>query len=177
MFTKETHHHWVFLTHTSFACTQDSQTQLLSGLWWQRQWPLLNYQGPPRRYGTGPGATLQNHLAKRMQAERQPDNTPQRVCTESRTYTNYELNKTQPFICPNKLHKGLSWQGARKGCRNRGRTEGGVGKGTVSPLECSPMTLLCLIQCAISRCIIYFCVQSPTAVTNHYEDEDDGASF
>lgn len=38
---------------------------------------------------------------------------------------------------------------------------------------------LCLIQCAISRCIIYFCVKSLTAVICHYDDDDidDGASF
>lgn len=37
---------------------------------------------------------------------------------------------------------------------------------------------LCLIQCAISRCIIYFCVKSLTAVIRHYDDDiDDGASF
>lgn len=38
---------------------------------------------------------------------------------------------------------------------------------------------LCLIQCAISRCIIYFCVKSLTAVICHYDDDDsddDGAS-
>lgn len=35
---------------------------------------------------------------------------------------------------------------------------------------------LCLIQCAISRCIIYFCVKSLTAVICH-DDNDDGASF
>lgn len=33
---------------------------------------------------------------------------------------------------------------------------------------------LCLIQCAISRCIIYFCVKSLTAVIIcHYNDIDD----
>lgn len=44
---------------------------------------------------------------------------------------------------------------------------------------------LCLIQCAISRCIIYFCVKSLTAVICHDDDDgdddddntDDGASF
>lgn len=37
---------------------------------------------------------------------------------------------------------------------------------------------LCLIQCAISRCIIYFCVNSLTAVICHDDDDsDDGASF
>ena len=42
---------------------------------------------------------------------------------------------------------------------------------------------LCLIQCAINRCIIYFCVKSLTAVICHDDDDDgdgdngDGASF
>lgn len=31
---------------------------------------------------------------------------------------------------------------------------------------------LCLIQCAISRCIIYFCVKSLTAVIRHDDDDD-----
>lgn len=32
---------------------------------------------------------------------------------------------------------------------------------------------LCLIQCAISRCIIYFCVKSLTADVCHDDDDDD----
>lgn len=90
-------------------------------------------------------------------------------------------------MCPNKLHKDFLKQGARKRCRKMGwdgiGREEEVGRvGGRNNFLTGMLTYdfsLCLIQCAISRCIIYFCVESLTAVICHYDDDDigDGASF
>lgn len=50
--------------------------------------------------------------------------------------------------------------------------EGGLGE-EQCPYWNAHLCLFSLIQCAISRCIIYFCVKSLTAVICHDEDDDD----
>lgn len=80
-------------------------------------------------------------------------------------------------MCPNKLHKDFS-------SRERERDvekgwSGGLGQNYLSHWNAHLHDFsLCLIQCAISRCIIYFCVKSLTAVICHYDDDiDDFALF
>lgn len=80
-------------------------------------------------------------------------------------------------MCPNKLHKDFSTR-ERGMDIEKGVGWGGRGKNNFLTGMLTYDFPLCLIQCAISRCIIYFCVESLTAVICHYDDDiDDGASF
>lgn len=78
-------------------------------------------------------------------------------------------------MCPNKLHKDFS---SRKRERDVEKQEAKGRNNFLTGMLTSDFSL-CLIQCAISRCMIYFCVKSLTAVICHYNDDDidDGASF
>lgn len=64
----------------------------------------------------------------------------QRVCTESEIMK--KKKKTQPFTRPNKFHRDLSSRERGKGFGKGGWDGGGVGGGTMSSLECSPMSFL-----------------------------------
>lgn len=109
-----------------------------------------------------------------VQIERTPDRT-----TES-MHRKQSMDK-KIFMCPNKLHKDFSSRERERDVENTGVGRRGGGRRRMNFLT-GMLTYdfsLCLIQCAISRCIIYFCVKSLTAVTCHYDDidDDDGASF
>lgn len=76
-------------------------------------------------------------------------------------------------MCPNKLHKDFSSRERERRVENRvGLGVGGSGKNNYLTGMLTYDFSLCLIQCAISRCIIYFCVKSLTAVICHYDDDD-----
>lgn len=53
-----------------------------------------------------------------------------------------------------------------------GMEGGGWGRNSVLTGMLTYVFSLCLIQCAISRCIIYFCVKSLTSVIRRDDDDD-----
>lgn len=81
------------------------------------------------------------------------------------------------FMCPIKLHKDFSSRERERDVEDRVGWEGQGRNNCLTEMLTYDFSL-CLIQCAISRCIIYFCVKSLTAVICHYDDDTDaGASF
>lgn len=132
MFTKENttieYHSLVFSAHRHVSHAH--RTLNLVAIW-----PVVTeradiffffiFPGGPRRYSICPAATRQKNLAKLfcVQGERRPDKTLQRVCTESKNN-----EKTQPFTCPDKLHKDFSSRERERDVENGGGMEGGLGE-------------------------------------------------
>lgn len=185
MFTvlwKKKRHHWVslscilyplsFLKNTNTpACTQDSQPHFYLAYRVRDSTTaiFLHFKGPQRYTVLTPllSDSPQNNPAKLFMCKlsKKPHRSQlQRVCTESKIV----------FMCPNKLHKDFSSRERERDVEKQSKRNDSLTGMLTSDFS------LCLIQCAISRCMIYFCVKSLTAIICHYDDDDDiddGASF
>lgn len=161
-----------------FTCTQDSWVSSLSGLRCQQPEGRPT-PGSPQRYTIKPAAAspAEENTRHVVLCARWEKSQIEHSDGEYAQKSKYIYYRKQLFMCPNKLHKDFSNREREEDQEEGGGMRGGQGRSVFFSLECAPMTFLCLILCAISRCIIYFCVKSLTAVICHYDDTDDGASF